>query len=306
VQERTLGFCDAVLEDAGPETARVADELEAFAGLLERAGELQAVLGGAAASVPVRRSIVRDLLQGKVSEPTLALATFAVQSGPGADYVSDVAALARLAAARRDSQARLDEGPLGRVAAGERLDGYATAVLAPADRHRLGEVEDELFRFMRIVEGNEALLGVLTTSELPASLRQRVVTDLLSARASAESARLAAYAALVGRPRDYVVLIAGLVERVAREASRRVADVRSAVELTAADRQRLAAAISRFTGAEVEVRVTVEPDLLGGFVAQVGDTVLDASLRQRLHQARELLLSPSQPAGEAPAGPTNA
>jgi F0F1-type ATP synthase delta subunit len=46
------------------------------------------------------------------------------------------------------------------------------------------------------------------------------------------------------------------------------------------------------TGYQVELRVTIEPDLLGGFVAYVGDTVLDASLRQRVRQAREVFLSP--------------
>ncbi len=306
MQEKVLGYADAVLETAGADAAGLAEELEAFAALLEQAGELRAVLGGNAVSVAARRSIVRELLQGKVSAAGLALLSFAVQSGPGADYTSDVAALATAAVAKRDGVPRLEEGPLGRVAAGERLDGYATAVLAGAGRDRLGEVEDELFRFMRTVEGNEGLLVALTTSQLPASLRERVVTDLLSGRATPESARLASYAARVGRPRDYLVLLAGLVERVAREAARRVADVRSAGEMTPAQRERLAAAISRYVGSDVEVRVTVEPELLGGFVAQVGDTVLDASLRQRIRQARELLISPaSQPDGGAHAAQGN-
>jgi len=306
VQERVLGYTDAVLESAGHEVARIATELKAFTDLLERAPELRAALGSTAISVPARRSIVRELLEGKVSEHTLALVSFAVQSGPGADFLADVAAVATAAAAKRDGAARLDEGPLGRVAASERLDGYAAAALAGADQGRLGEVEDELFRFMKTVEGNEALLGALTTAELPAAVRARVVSDLLGGRATSESAHLAAYAALVGRPRDYLALLAGLVERAAREADRRVADVRSAAEMTSGQRQRLAAAISRYVGSPVEVRVTVEPALLGGFVAQVGDTLLDASLRQRLRQARELLVAPAtQPAGGPQAGHVN-
>jgi F-type H+-transporting ATPase subunit delta len=299
VQEKVLGYADAVLEQAGADVARVADELEAFSRLLEQADQLRAVLGGAAVPAAARRGIVRDLLGGKVCEPTLALACFAVQSGPGANYTADIAALGLAAAAKRDGVPRLDDGPLGRVAAAERLDGYATAVLAGAGQDRLGEVEDELFRFMRTVEGNEALFRALTASELPVSVREKVVSDLLRGRATPESARLASYAARVGRPRDYLVLLAGLVERVAREAARRVADVRSATELTPAQHQRLVAAISRYVGSAVEARVTVEPGLLGGFVAQVGDTVLDASLRQRLRQASELLCLPStqQPGG---------
>lgn len=302
MQEKVLGYLDAVLEDLGRELGAVAGELQGFVDLLDGSGDLRAVMSGSLASVPVRRSILRQLLQGKVADSTLALLSFAVQSGPNADFVSDVAIIADVAAAKRDGKVRLVEGPLGRTAAAERLDGYATAVLANARERQLGEVEDELFRFMRTVDGNAELLEALTTGEVPASVRESVVRDLLSQRATVQSTRMASYAARIGRPRDYLVLLNGLVERVAREADRRVADVRSAVDLTAGQRRRLAEAISSYTGYDVEVRLTVRPELLGGFVAYVGDTVLDASLRKRLDQARDALLAPPAPppaAGEA-------
>lgn len=302
MQEKVLGYLDAVLEDLGRELGAVAGELQGFVDLLDGSGDLRAVMSGSLASVPVRRSILRQLLQGKVADSTLALLSFAVQSGPNADFVSDVAIIADVAAAKRDGKVRLEEGPLGRTAAAERLDGYATAVLANARERQLGEVEDELFRFMRTVDGNAELLEALTTGEVPASVRESVVRDLLSQRATVQSTRMASYAARIGRPRDYLVLLNGLVERVAREADRRVADVRSAVDLTAGQRRRLAEAISSYTGYDVEVRLTVRPELLGGFVAYVGDTVLDASLRKRLDQARDALLAPPAPppaAGEA-------
>lgn len=287
-----LGYADAVLEDLGQDIAGAAAELTAFVDMFRLSEDLRAVFLGGVASVPVRRSIVAELLEGKVRAQVVDLLSFAVQGGPDADYEADVAGVAAAAVAKRDGMVRLEEGPLGRTAAAARLDGYATAVLARTDRRGLGEVEDELFRFMRIISGNDELLGVLTTSEVPVALREGVVHDLLSRRTSTESERMAVYAARVGRPRDYLVLLEGLLERVASEADRRVADVRSAVELTPSQRDRLAAAISRYTGYQVEVKVTLEPDLLGGFVAYVGDTVLDASIRQRLRQAHEVFLAP--------------
>ncbi len=290
--ERVLGYADAVIEDLGPDIARAAGELEAFVQLLAGSDDLRGVLEGSNVALPVRRNIVRQLLEGRVMSPVVAVLSFAVQSGAGANYQEDVAGVVAAAAAKRDGMVRQDEGPLGRSSAGERLDGYATAVLAGSDQERLGEVEDELFRFMRTVDGNDELLTALTTAELPAAVREGIVGDLLSSRATPESVRMARYAARVGRPRDYLVLLDALVQRVAQEADRRVADVRSAVELSPDQEERLAAAISRLTGYQVELRVTIEPDLLGGFVAYVGDTVLDASLRQRVRQAREVFLSP--------------
>ena len=76
-----------------------------------------------------------------------------------------------------------------------------------------------------------------------------------------------------------------------------MADVRSAVELTAKQRALLVDALTKFTGYPVDVRVTPEPGLLGGFVATIGDLVIDTSLRHRVEQARESLLH------RAPAAP---
>jgi F-type H+-transporting ATPase subunit delta len=298
--ELVYGYADAVLEDTGRDIGIVAAELEAFVDLLASSGDLEGVMGNSSVPVAVRRNVVHELLAKKVSAPTLQLLSFAVQSGAAADYAQDVAGIAVAAAAKRDGKVRLDDAPLGRTAAAERVDGYATAVLGPVKERQLGNIEDELFRFTRIVEGNDDLRVALTTNELRAQDRQAIVRDLLARRASPESARLAAYSARTGRPRDYPLLLDGLVERVAKEAHRRVADVRTAAEMTQAERSRLAAALTRFAGYPVQLRVTPQPDLLGGFVASIGDMVLDASLRHRLEQARELLIAPAPPAAPSP------
>ncbi|MGC8626685.1 MAG: F0F1 ATP synthase subunit delta, partial [Acidimicrobiales bacterium] len=250
-----------------------------------------------------RTAIVYDLVAGKVSAPVAGLLSFAAQNGPAGDYADDVSALAAAAAGRRDARVAGYEGPLGRLSALERADGYATAVLGtvPAGPS-LGNIEEDLFRFMRVVEGNEPLAEALTASELPGQVRQRLVWDLLSSKVSPESVRLAAYPARICRPRDYLTTLAALVQRVAAESHRRVAEVSAAVELDACQRERLAAVLRRLAGYDVEVRVTQNPELLGGFVATVGGTVVDGSLRRRLQRAKELLFAPpvAQPGAKGP------
>jgi F-type H+-transporting ATPase subunit delta len=66
-----------------------------------------------------------------------------------------------------------------------------------------------------------------------------------------------------------------------------VAEVRSAVPLDEDQRTRLAAALGRATGRAVDVKVVIDPEVLGGVVAQVGDTVIDGSVRARLDELRE-------------------
>jgi F-type H+-transporting ATPase subunit delta len=301
MRERLRGYADAVLESSARDVATIAGQLQGFSDLLASSVDLDWALSSPATPLPAKRAILEQLLANKVAAPVLDLLMFTLQSSGGDDFAENVTGLAVAAAARRDGMVLLDEGPLGRLGATERLEGYATAVLAPVRGERaLGDIEDELFRFVRIVEGSDELRVALTTGELPAEVRARVIHDLLDPRARPESARMASYASRVGRPRDFPVLLDALVQLVAKETNRRMADVRSAIELTAKQRASLAAALSKFTGYPVDVRVTPEPDLLGGFVATIGDVVIDTSLRHRLEQAREVLLYPVSPAGSRP------
>ena len=95
----------------------------------------------------------------------------------------------------------------------------------------------------------------------------------------------------IGRGRDLPAIVDTLVEHERRgRAPPAVAEVRSAVPLTDDQRDRLAAALGQATGKQVEVKVIVDPTVLGGIVTQVGDTVIDGSVRHRLDQLRSVVL----------------
>jgi F-type H+-transporting ATPase subunit delta len=89
-----------------------------------------------------------------------------------------------------------------------------------------------------------------------------------------------------GRARELPAIITELVKLSANEAKKEVAEVRSAVDLTDDQKQRLAAALESATGKKVELKVIVDPSVLGGIVAQVGDTVIDGSVRTSLAQLK--------------------
>jgi F-type H+-transporting ATPase subunit delta len=304
LRELLQGYADAVFEASPKDVGRTAQELRGVSDLLTGSTDLAWAMANPVTTVPTKRAIIQELLGRKVSAQVLELLLFSLQASPGEEFAADLEALGDAAAALRDGMVLLDDGPLGRLAATERLDGYAAAVLASVrGERRLGDVEDELFRFMRTVEGNDDLRTALTTAELPATVRTTIVRDLLGRRASEGSTRLAAYAAKIGRPRDYPALLAALVELVAKETNRRVADVRSANELTGRQRERLSAALASFTGYPVDVRITPDPQLLGGFIATIGDTVIDASLRHRVEQARAALFAPGSLPSRGQAGP---
>jgi F-type H+-transporting ATPase subunit delta len=167
----------------------------------------------------------------------------------------------------------------------DRSHAYAEALLAVArSEGNLPEVEDELFRFARLLEANDELRTTLSDAQLPVSRRQQIVEDLLGGRASSTTTALVSMVVGTGRSRDLPGIIDELVKLSAAEGNKEVAEVRSAVALTDDQKQRLGAALEAATGKKVELKVIVDPSVLGGLVAQVGDTVIDGSIRSRLQQ----------------------
>jgi F-type H+-transporting ATPase subunit delta len=174
--------------------------------------------------------------------------------------------------------------------ADDRVLAYADALFEVArSEGTLTEIEDELFRFSQTLQGSDELRDTLTDPRIPAARRQQVVEDLLDGKASPVTTVLVSMVVGTGRARDLPAIIRQLVERSAAEANKEVAEVRTAVNLTATQRERLAEALSTATGKQVTLKVVVDPSVLGGVVAQVGDTVIDGSVRSRLDQLKQAL-----------------
>src|SRR6202795_5359736 len=113
-----------------------------------------------------------------------------------------------------------------------RIEAYANAVLEIARAEGvLGEVEDDLFRFARVFEGNDDLRMALTDPSLPADRRMAVVEELMGGKALNVSAALAAFVVGIGRAHELPAIVDRFVELAAAERRHEVAEVRSAVPL---------------------------------------------------------------------------
>jgi F-type H+-transporting ATPase subunit delta len=176
------------------------------------------------------------------------------------------------------------------MAEGTRTRAYATAMYAVANAEgQLSSVGDELFAIARTVEGNDQLRDALGDAHLPAERRQQIIEELLGSRASDVTIGLISMVVAGGRGRELPDIVDALLELSATEQGREVAEVRSAVDLSEDQRERLAEALKAATGKDVDVRVVVDPSVVGGLVARVGDQVIDGSVRHRLAQLRESL-----------------
>ena len=172
----------------------------------------------------------------------------------------------------------------------EVLAAQARFLVAEADGS-LDDVEDELFRFSRIVARDPELRAVLTDRGLDTDRKRELLGALLTDRV--RPATLSIIEQLVLSPRGRT-LESGLEEYAALAAGirqRSVATVTSAVALDEATQDRLAAALTRTLGRAVQVQVEVDPKVVGGLVVRVGDEVIDGSTLHRLREARRALAS---------------
>ena len=156
-------------------------------------------------------------------------------------------------------------------------------------RGELDSVEDELFRFGRIVGGNRELARILSDRSAPAEGASALLDRLLSGKVSPITEQLLRNTLTGPHAGHAEVAIERLSEFASRRRGQSVARVTTAVALTPVQEQRLTDVLSRIYGRTVGLQVTVDPDILGGLVVQVGDEVIDGSIAHRLEVAERRL-----------------
>ena len=169
------------------------------------------------------------------------------------------------------------------------LDRQAVrAQLMVAERDgTLEEAEDELFRFARLVESTPELRNALGDRSVGLAQRQELVGELLDGRAT-ETTVVLAKRAVAARERTFAHTIEGFVTLAAAQKHRVVATVRVARPLTSEHRARLQTSLSQQVGREVAIQEIIDPDVLGGVQVELGDELIEGTVKARLDEARRL------------------
>jgi F-type H+-transporting ATPase subunit delta len=176
------------------------------------------------------------------------------------------------------------------MASADLVRGYAAGLLEVARAESsVDRVSGELYRIGRTLETSTELRLALGDPRLPLERKQGIIEDLLGGRVLPLTLNLVSFVVSAGRSSDLPAIADRLAEQAAAERDRVIAEVRAAFELDEDTVRRLAQSLSRATGKHVEVKTVVDPSLIGGLVARVGDTVIDGSLRHRLEDLRQAL-----------------
>ena len=292
------GYAAAVMESAGADgLGALAGDLESIEQLVLSHGTLRAALSDTAVPGSARRAVMLDLLEGRVGEPARRLAAFGCMAVPAQDVATALSWLSlrvRHVAEGRDTE----EPSLSLTQARQRVAGFATALYEDMSTSELESLEDDLFRFARIVGATPELRSALTDRDLAVAARQGLVTQLLEGKVPPTTLSLVLYAVAGGRARDFVGTLDFLVEQTALARGWRIARVRAARAIDEAQRTELSDALGSLAGGPVELQVEIDESLLSGARIRIGDLQVDATARGRIDALREHFT----PAGWEPTG----
>ncbi|AKH84899.1 ATP synthase F0F1 subunit delta [Streptomyces sp. CNQ-509] len=250
---------DALTDSTSVDAAELAGELAAVTALLDREVTLRRALTDPAQPGEAKAELAGRVLGGQIG-------------GEAADLVAGMVRA-------RWSRARDLVDVLEELA--------DTADLTAAQRAgELDEVEDELFRFGRIVTGDKQLRGALTDRVGTGAAKAGLLHTLLGGRANPVTERLVVR--LVERPRGRSLEggLEALSKLAAERRDRMVAVVSTAVPLSDGQKERLGAALSRLYGRDMHLNLDVDPAVLGGISVRVGDEVINGSVADRLDEVK--------------------
>lgn len=241
---------------------RLADQIWAVARLLDANPVLRRNLADPSREGQEKAALADRLLSGKVSQEALSVVQAAA------------------------SQRWTVQGDL--LTALERLG--VEAVLAHAESYgRLPAVQDELFRFERLVSGTPELQAALSDRRAGRDARLALIDQLLTGKANPETVILAQQAASAVRGQRFERAVVSYLDQAAERQDQVAATVISAVPLSPDYEARLVRALSTQYGRAVHVNIVIDEHVVGGIRVEIGDDVIDGTISHRLADARRRL-----------------
>lgn len=244
------------------DVARVADELSAVVDALDESGSLRRALSDTSVSADERAALAEHVLGSQIGPRALAVVT---------------AIAAHRWRSDRDLPGAVEQGAAQAALTAAEADGA------------LGRVEEELFAFGRALAGSRALRAALSDLRAEPAARAALVDDVLTDRAHPVTRQLVARVAARPRGRTVTASLAALGRLAAERQQALVATATTALPLTAAQKERLAALLTRIHGRQVKVNNAVDPGVIGGVQVQVGDEMVDSTVLARLDDVRRRL-----------------
>jgi F-type H+-transporting ATPase subunit delta len=163
---------------------------------------------------------------------------------------------------------------------------------AVADKNgELEKLENQLFDFARVLKANPDLRQALNTSADTDEGKLALLEAVIKGKYSSSTLNLLRKVVTLRRGRSIDATLAAYSHYVSSRKDRLVAHVKSAVELSSSQIEKLVAALTKQMGRPVHINLEIDPKVLGGISIRYADDVIDGTIVNRIAEAGRALVS---------------
>lgn len=246
------------------DAAQFSNDLFTILTVLSTSVGVRRALTDNARDAAAKAELISNLFSGKIGSPAQAL-------------------LASAASMRWSSPSELAD-------AMEQFAVEAQAVVADKN-NEISRLEDQLFDFARVLIANPDLRQALNTSADSDAGKVALLESIVKGKYANSTINLLRRITVLRRGRNIDATLAAYSHYVSVRKDRMVAHVRTAVELTPAQQEKLSIALGKEVGKAVQMNIEVDPKVLGGISIRYGDEIIDGTVINRLTEASRALVS---------------
>jgi F-type H+-transporting ATPase subunit delta len=155
----------------------------------------------------------------------------------------------------------------------------------------LEKLENQLFDFARVLKANPDLRQALNTSADTDEGKLSLLEAVIKGKYSTSTLNLLRKVVTLRRGRSIDATLAAYSHYVSSRKDRLVAHVKSAVELSSSQIEKLVAALTKQMGRPVHINLEIDPKVLGGISIRYADDVIDGTIVNRIAEAGRALVS---------------
>ncbi|VAX33481.1 ATP synthase delta chain [hydrothermal vent metagenome] len=168
------------------------------------------------------------------------------------------------------------------------IEGYAQALLSVAKSEgAVDRVEEELTGLRDVFSANHDLISFLKDPKVTEEGKRKAVSEILGDKVSPLVHFQIALAIEQGRAPLLPAIIDHFFSLTSESRKKITAKVTTAIPLSESATQKMESTLSELVGEAVFLKMSVDPDILGGIMVHLGDRIIDGSLKGQLDQLRE-------------------
>lgn len=161
--------------------------------------------------------------------------------------------------------------------------GYASSLLdSSIEKNNLEEAANDMEFVLKTFDDNPSLKSAISSPIIKPNLKTAILNDIFKSRINADSMNFLQFVVSKGRESLLADILLRFLELNDEHLGIAKVELRSALELSPDQTEKLKVNFENLLKKKIKFIFKLDPDMIGGFTAKVGDTVYDASIKHQL------------------------